>query len=82
MSPPCCCRRCRCLVEDEVDEHDYKRETEREREGWRGVDKDRLPLLLMVTISAETDEVNNDAEDDEPYYVTLSATELRAWSVS
>jgi len=72
MSPPCC--RC-CLVEDEVDEHDYER---REREGGR--DKDRLPL--MVTISAETDEVNNDAGDDEPYYVTLSATEHRAWSVS
>lgn len=51
---------------------------EREREGGR--DKDRLPL--MVTISAETDEVNNDAGDDEPYYVTLSATEHRAWSVS
>lgn len=52
---------------------------ERQLRGER--DKDRLMLLLlMLTISAETDEVNNDAGDDEPYYVTLSLPRSRASS--
>ncbi|KAL7739435.1 hypothetical protein ACLKA6_011302 [Drosophila palustris] len=48
----------------------------RERQQRGGKDKDRL----MLTISAETDEVNNDAGDDEPYYVTLSLPRSRASS--